>query len=152
MPTLYVTLNYTSNSVTNSKKRIGGLKIPLDSIGQGVTALVSSYMLIVEGSETEEAGEVMISTRFSTALIGEEGTSVDSPAHVVVPSDEPDEGEEGEPNELHVSILGAKDLQVMDSAMFGAGSSDPRVKIEITGGGQGDVKKTTEVMEKVRRQ
>lgn len=47
------------------------------------------------------------------------------------------------PNELTVSILRAKDLLIMDSALMGKGSSDPRVVVVV-----GSEKKKTEVMHK----
>jgi len=54
-----------------------------------------------------------------------------------------DEFPDEEPNELHVSILRAKDLQIMDRAMIGKGSSDPRAVVTV-----GKQSFKTETMEK----
>jgi hypothetical protein len=108
-------------------------------------------MLLIPGSDTEEAGEVTLRFKWNVALAGasSDATGALSPAEEVIPSDEPEEGDDGDPNELHISVLGAKDLIAMDSSAFGMGtkSSDPRVRIEVGSGGK-FLKEKTETREK----
>lgn len=47
--------------------------------------------------------------------------------------EEDEDAKEEDPNELHVTVVQARHLLIMDRKMFGGGSSDPQVRIEIDG-------------------
>ena len=47
-------------------------------------------------------------------------------------SDNEDEADQ-QPNELHVTVIQGRRLEVKDHSLFGAGSSDPQVRLKIVG-------------------
>mmetsp|Transcript_15392 Transcript_15392/g.31719 ORF Transcript_15392/g.31719 Transcript_15392/m.31719 type:complete len:1960 (+) Transcript_15392:197-6076(+) len=138
LPTLEVSFSTISSMTTNSKA-IGNVKIPLETIDQHTETQDSEYTLRIGGLSSEQTGTVRLKLTWSSSLEDGGSATAMSAAEEIVEDEYPD----AEPNELHVSILRAKDLLIMDRAMIGKGSSDPRAVVSV-----GSETRKTEVMEK----
>ena len=124
----------------NSSKQLGSVRIPLESIDQGTHEQDHEYTLHVDGQPSSDiSGTLRIKLQWNMDLPQEGiGGEAMSPAEEIFEDDT-----EEEPNELHVSILRARNLLVMDKALVGEGSSDPRVVVSV-----GKETRKTETMQK----
>jgi Ca2+-dependent lipid-binding protein len=125
--------------MVSTTKVVGSVRIPLETIDQHADVQDSEYTLRANGISSEQTGTVRLKLTWSSSLDEEAGLGGAMSAAEEIVEDET----EDEPNELHVSVLRAKDLLVMDRAMIGKGSSDPRAVITV-----GKETKKSETIEK----
>jgi Ca2+-dependent lipid-binding protein len=125
------------------KEALGMVEIEVGSLTRGTTSDKWYDLLQVPGMKEEPTGQLRIA--MSVAADGEtiEELGIRRFEEMVlgwdphpdnVEHDEDDhvhEHHEGEPNELRVAVIKARDLPVMDSAVFGSGSSDPVAKVTV---------------------
>jgi len=130
LPTVEISITTTSTTGLSNVKTLGVVKIPLDTIEQHAEEQDCEYDLLPgSDSSISACGSVRVKFTWSAALnanVGE-GDSNMTEAEVITEDDHPDES----PNELHVSVLSAKDLMIMDKSFSGKGSSDPRINLKL---------------------
>jgi Ca2+-dependent lipid-binding protein len=115
------------------------------------------YKLRKVGRMKDVAGEVLLSIRFSAPLHKQSSAALIGGDDLVADEEEggvqfADEGEvdenpdhvDMEPNELMVVVIQGQNLAIKDKALFGKGSSDPLVILEV----KGQKKKKTKTIKK----
>lgn len=141
LPTLSVSLYHKAQSLIGADLPMGSVDITLDSLPSDGSTVKEFYKLRKVGRMKDVAGEVQLSIRFSAPL--------EKAASVMSFGGDEEGGEEGvggieeiehnpdhenmEPNELVVVVIQGQNLPIKDKALFGKGSSDPLVKLEIKG-------------------
>lgn len=144
LPTLSINLFHKAQSLIGADLPMGNIDITLDSLPSDGSTVKEFYKLRKVGRMKDVAGEVQLSIRFSAPLetAGSGGMNLGDSG-----GDDMDEGglmssevgemnpdhEDMEPNELMVVVIQGQNLPIKDKAMFGKGSSDPLVKLEIKG-------------------
>ena len=145
LPTLSINLYHKAQSLIGADLPMGNVDITLDSLPSDGSTVKEFYKLRKVGRMKDVAGEVQLSIRFSAPLesassglafgsggdedVGGGGMPTEGGEEFEINPDH----EDMEPNELMVVVIQGQNLPIKDKAMFGKGSSDPLVKLEIKG-------------------
>jgi len=129
LPTVAFSVQTTSTTGLSNAKVLGFVNVPLDTIDQNTALQDCEFDLSSEGGGSGPAGSIRVKLRWSKGIenSGGEGGAALSNAEIVEDDGMPDE----RPNELHVSVLRARDLMIMDRSLTGKGSSDPRITLKL---------------------
>lgn len=137
LPTLCLKV-FHKGSTFSADQPMGIVEIPLDTINPTGSATKQSYPLQKTGRMKDVAGELMLTVKFSgppndgaagELEAGGEDIGVDMPNE----EEDPDHVDEP-PNEVIVTVIRGRNLIIMDPNLIGSGgSSDPLVKIKISG-------------------
>ncbi|GMI00136.1 hypothetical protein TrVE_jg577 [Triparma verrucosa] len=139
----HLQLELVTSTTISSSKKLGQVVIPLDTIDQTTEKQDSVYSITELSDGQALVASLRVILEWSEALQDDTLGPLKAMSSAEEIIEEDPKFEDELPNELHVSILKAKDLLVMDSALMGKGSSDPRVVVTV-----GGVKKKTEVIHK----
>ena len=157
LPTLSIHLFHKAQSLIGADLPMGNIDIPLDSLPADGSTVKEFYKLRKVGRMKDVAGEVLLSIRFSAPLHKQSSAALIGGDDLVADEEEggvqfADEGEvdenpdhvDMEPNELMVVVIQGQNLAIKDKALFGKGSSDPLVILEV----KGQKKKKTKTIKK----
>ena len=117
------------------------IEITLDSLPSDGTTVKEFYKLKKVGRMKDVAGEVQLAIRFSAPLeqqssilsLGDNDVADEEKEHDDGEAEENPDHVDMEPNELMVAVIQGQNLAIKDKALFGKGSSDPLVKLDIKG-------------------
>lgn len=116
---------------------MGEFVVDLATIDADGAATDLWYPLGLSGRMKTVTGEVHLKLSFSRPVsivhaMGESRRS-EIEAGVDIEAGEDSDEEDMRPNELHITVVQGRRLEVKDHSLFGAGSSDPQVRLKIVG-------------------
>jgi len=131
LPSLNLVLTHKATFST-SDVPMGEIHIDLDTVDPSGEASDMWYPLNLSGRMKIVTGELHLRISFDRPITPSEvPMTLEDEADMT--EEEKAELEELRPNELHVTVVQGRRLEVKDKSIFGGGSSDPQVKLKIEG-------------------